>query len=296
MNNATELSQAFTPPSTTAPSLAASRLLLAGRSPEAIHLRTRLLELSRQPRALFVSGPVGSGTIRAAALVHHLGQGAQASANGGDTRAMLCCAPGEAPPSPTSGTVCVLGFEQRAPVERARLLARAELDSRVRWIFCTEHGDALDTATLAAVRGRAEHLALPRLSERVDDLEALALQSMATLPLVRPIGGLSSAALDCLRRYPWPGELAEFEAVLREAVLAGAGVDVELRDLPKEVKLRAAVDLPAPSESEMSLEHAERRAIRSVMDYAEGNKRRAARILGIGKTTLYRKLKLLGFE
>lgn len=138
---------------------------------------------------------------------------------------------------------------------------------------------------------------LPSLAERIEDLEQLALSIIQSTPSRRPIGGIADNALDCLRSYPWPGNVSELEAVITQAVHNGATEQIELRDLPPNLRLRDAHQVRAESpERQLCLEQAEKQAIRRALQYSRGNKRKAARLLHIGKTTLYRKLKAYDLE
>ena len=136
---------------------------------------------------------------------------------------------------------------------------------------------------------------MPTLAERVEDLELLAMDLVTRLPTRRPVGGISDDALDCLRSYPWPGNLDELEDVVRQALSDGRSEQIELCDLPARIRMRdthlSRIDSP---ERQLSLEEVEKQAIRRALHYARGNKRKAARVLKIGKTTLYRKLEQYG--
>jgi two-component system NtrC family response regulator len=133
---------------------------------------------------------------------------------------------------------------------------------------------------------------LPTLVERVEDLELLAMDIIARTPTRRPVGGIAEHALECLRTYRWPGNIDELEAVIRQAIANGATEQIELRDLPAKLRVRDVRHARGESpERQLCLEQAEKNAIVRALQYARGNKRKAARLLHIGKTTLYRKLK-----
>ena len=139
---------------------------------------------------------------------------------------------------------------------------------------------------------------VPSLAERIEDLDVIAMDVLRRLPTRRPIGGIADNALDCMRTYAWPSNIDEVAEVLTEAIEAGSSEQVELRDLPAKLRVR---DLHQGSRSEsperqLCLEEAEKQAIRRALNYARGNKRKAARLLHIGKTTLYRKLKQYDLE
>ncbi len=138
---------------------------------------------------------------------------------------------------------------------------------------------------------------MPGLAERIEDLEQLTLSMIQSTPSRRPIGGVADNALDCLRSYTWPGNVSELETVIGQAIQNGATEQIELRDLPPNLRLRDAHQVRAESpERQLCLEQAEKQAIRRALQYSRGNKRKAARLLHIGKTTLYRKLKAYDLE
>jgi len=93
-----------------------------------------------------------------------------------------------------------------------------------------------------------------------------------------------------LMAYDWPGNVRELENAVERAVALGSGPILHVGDLPSNLQYtspeRAAEeDVIAP------LEEIERRAIFRALRETAGDKLAAARLLGIGKTTLYRKLK-----
>lgn len=96
---------------------------------------------------------------------------------------------------------------------------------------------------------------------------------------------LSPSALGALCRYDWPGNLAELSAVLRVLAKTHHGEPITDTDLPAHVR-RTSRRLSA-------LEQSERDTIVSVLDRCGGNKAHAAELLGIGRTTLYRRLREL---
>ncbi|AWM33640.1 sigma-54-dependent transcriptional regulator [Hymenobacter nivis] len=139
---------------------------------------------------------------------------------------------------------------------------------------------------------------VPPLSARRADVPALvafyARQLAAKLtrqPLV-----LTAEALRALQAYAWPGNVRELRNVLeRAAILTPAGQPLALDGLPLEVQLAAATPAgPATADDERSLRRVEEQHIRRILLEAGGNKTEAARVLGIGLTTLYRKVQEYG--
>jgi transcriptional regulator of acetoin/glycerol metabolism len=103
-------------------------------------------------------------------------------------------------------------------------------------------------------------------------------------------GALRADAVQLLQRLPWPGNVRELERVLRAASARRHTGDVRVEDLPPHLLAEAA---PRPL---TALEHAELEAIVEALEEAGGNKRDAARRLGIARSTLYRKLRAYGLD
>jgi transcriptional regulator of acetoin/glycerol metabolism len=101
---------------------------------------------------------------------------------------------------------------------------------------------------------------------------------------------ISPAALQSMVQWNWPGNIAELAETVAELVRDVNNTVIERRHLPKHLQ-------QAPPRRHMGLiETAEREAIIRALDAAGGNKSEAAELLGIGRTTLYRKLRQLGLE
>ncbi len=90
---------------------------------------------------------------------------------------------------------------------------------------------------------------------------------------------------------PWPGNVRELQNVLREAVLAEDGRELQPSSLPEGYRLERLERSPKPPEAHTSLAALEREHIFRVLESADGNISRAARILGVTRTTIHRKLK-----
>ncbi|HEY7679193.1 MAG TPA: sigma-54 dependent transcriptional regulator [Terriglobia bacterium] len=140
-------------------------------------------------------------------------------------------------------------------------------------------------------------ITLPPLRERKADLPLLAEQILRHLSASRRDDHgkapfvLSSEALDRLLAYDWPGNVRELENCLERAVTLGSGPIIQVSDLPSNVQVPPAVGAEGFPESVIPLEEMERQAILRALAGAGGDKLQAARLLGIGKTTLYRKLR-----
>ncbi len=169
---------------------------------------------------------------------------------------------------------------------------------------------------------------LPPLRERKSDIPLLVshlLERMAAEG--RPAAAFSEEALERLVAYDWPGNVRELENAVARALALNSGPILHLGDLPTNLQgppsARAAFPPPAPShpasrpesrpevsgfgtsppdssapsssaEENFTLAELERRAVYGALRKTGGDKVAAARLLGIGKTTLYRKLKEYG--
>ena len=136
-------------------------------------------------------------------------------------------------------------------------------------------------------------LNLPPLRERRDDLLLLLeafLQNMAQEGSTEP-KALSSEALDAVMVYEWPGNVRELENALEHAVVLSRGNLIEAGALPERITRRRKEPLVAErSYRNPTLEVIERAYIMWVLQAEGGNKTRAAEVLGIDPSTLYRKL------
>ena len=103
--------------------------------------------------------------------------------------------------------------------------------------------------------------------------------------------GFSQEAVAALKNYDWPGNVRELQNVVERAVALCEGNMVRLEDLPDEIRRHSPVDdqiiLPVGS----SMEEIERMAILQTLKKTGWDKELAARLLGIGLATLYRRLK-----
>ncbi|WP_375419383.1 sigma-54-dependent transcriptional regulator [uncultured Hymenobacter sp.] len=140
---------------------------------------------------------------------------------------------------------------------------------------------------------------VPSLRERPADVGPLAdffLQHFAAR-LSKRLPGLAPECLAALQAYPWPGNVRELKNVLeRAAILAPANEPLAADYLPDEFQALAAGKSLPPSATDESLRGLEARHIGRLMQELAGNKPEVARRLGIGLTTLYRKLQEYGVE
>ncbi len=132
---------------------------------------------------------------------------------------------------------------------------------------------------------------LPPLRDRKSDIPLLVTSFLEKFSdPQRPVRTIAEDAMRRLVAYDWPGNIRELENAVERAVALGSGPILHLGDLPSNLQYNAD-DKPLEVDELLPLEHLERRAIFRALHETGGDKLAAARLLGIGKTTLYRKLK-----
>jgi DNA-binding NtrC family response regulator len=132
---------------------------------------------------------------------------------------------------------------------------------------------------------------LPPLRERKADIPLLANSFLEKFSdSERPIHSVSEDAMRRIMAYDWPGNIRELENAIERAVALGSGPILHVGDLPSNLQFNTTEKHPEGDEL-VPLEILERRAIFRALQETSGDKLAAARLLGIGKTTLYRKLK-----
>jgi two-component system response regulator AtoC len=152
-------------------------------------------------------------------------------------------------------------------------------------------------------------ITLPPLRDRIEDIQPLVFHFLDRYKekTGRFVSGISKEALRAMVNYEWSGNVRELENSIERAVIIASGRQIELDDLPEAISKRAfaahaqarqerakaageglaigiEIELPA------SMDEIEQRVITATLDYTEGDKSRAARLLNIGRKTLYRKL------
>ena len=139
-------------------------------------------------------------------------------------------------------------------------------------------------------------ISVPPLRERQEDIHLLVTHFIAKYNSERrSVQGASPEALNILCRYNWPGNVRELENVVQEAIALGSSDWLRPIDLPEKIR-HSKKSISAKTKGVKPLKDIEREAIIEALELTAGNKKDAARILGIGKTTLYEKIKRYGIE
>jgi DNA-binding NtrC family response regulator len=135
---------------------------------------------------------------------------------------------------------------------------------------------------------------VPPLRERREDVPGLLRHYLALYEeqYQRPARVLSDQALDRLCDWTWPGNVRALRHACERAVILGAQSEYQFNDFGLGPAVAAAPDVPALAQAEpqLALGALERDAIAAALDKAQGNISHAARLLGVSRAALYRKL------
>ena len=197
------------------------------------------------------------------------------------------------------GTLFVADIEEVGPTVREKLAllgpsarpaaSRKSKTAPARLIAATCWGTG-PSRTSPPVSGELfeEAIWLPPLRERGEDVVILARHFARhyASALGRPVPDLTDAVLDVFRSYPWPGNVRELRGVVRDLAAADR-TSVAVPDLPPRMRFSAVRD----AGWNRSLAEVESEHVRRVLAAVEGNKTRAAEILGIDRKTLGAKLR-----
>lgn len=152
-------------------------------------------------------------------------------------------------------------------------------------------------------------ITLPPLRERREDIPLLAtcfVQRVAEKNQKR-VTGFTDAAMDVLLRYHWPGNVRQLENLIQRLVILSRSSEITVDALPKEIT-SGAPQLEGVSEGHewtrvesddqdlRAIDRIEKQAILEALEKAQGNVVAAARMLGVGQATVYRKIKRYGIE
>ena len=142
-------------------------------------------------------------------------------------------------------------------------------------------------------RIRVARIHLPLLRERLEDIPLLVARFLEEWRATtgRPVPEVSSDVIDRLQQYQWPGNVRELKNAIESALIGAAGPILRLADLPPEV-VAAGSPLSPPQAASPS----EREAIVDALRRAGGNRTKAARLLGIARRTLYRRMEATGIQ
>ncbi len=294
---------------------------LIGTDPVIVQLREQALRLAQVAVPVLITGESGSGKELLARFIH-----ARSARSGRPFQVVTCAAlddqgaeallfgrgagaPGifeladggtvfldEISALPMTVQARVQRVGETGEVQRSGFAAVRRVDVRLIAASVRALGDVYKTplhlGLLHVFAGRP--LEIPPLRQRAGDIEPLAQAILEQVASVRhePAKRLTPETRAALLRYGWPGNLRELRHVLEHAVSAATDATITADELPK--------SLLAPTASHTSggaiepLATVERNHILRVLDHCAGNKKAAAELLEIDRSTLYAKLKQYG--
>jgi DNA-binding NtrC family response regulator len=214
-----------------------------------------------------------------------------------------------------AGTLFLDEVGEMAPATQASLLrvlqervivrvgGRAEIPVDAR-VICATHRDL--AAEVRAGRFREDlyfrlvvyPIRLPPLRERTEDLPLLVAELLRRSRIARERGvrSVHAEALHVLADHRWPGNIRELDNVIQRACLACGETELEVHHLPPEIRaaqVRQVHRIPTRTGAgaEKTLREIENNAVRAALNACNGNITRAARMLGVSRTKLYRDIK-----
>lgn len=178
--------------------------------------------------------------------------------------------------------------QHRAP-GRMRIVAAAERDLKIRVAEGTFRRDLYFRLNVLSLR-------VPPLRERRRDI--LLLISSFLFQHAQLTGRqyrIGDDAIQAVMTYDWPGNVRELKNCVEHACSSATEPIIHLLDLPSSISgIGGRLSMSIPGATVLPLYELEKRSILETLSQVRGNKRMAARLLGIGKTTLHRRLKEYG--
>ena len=141
-------------------------------------------------------------------------------------------------------------------------------------------------------------LEVPSLSDRKDDIPLLSQHFLEKFSRLqgKPVGKINPEVMDILLNYAFPGNVRELENIIERAVTLALGSTVEVQHLPADLREQRFDIQRRPRSALLTLEENEKEYIDWVLTQVNGNKTKAAELLGIDRVSLWRKLKRYGME
>jgi DNA-binding NtrC family response regulator len=291
-----------------------------GQHPAIVLAREQAALAARSGANVLIVGPTGSGKEHLARAIHYArGSDENASllpldcgALGGELLWSTIRAWADSEAGATTGRVSTLLLSDvdQLPAEVQPALAEFLAAKRVGIQVIGTAARALD---MQGAESTLRHdlagwlstlvIQLPPLSARASDLPLLTQALLEGINAAggKQVAGFTPEALDLLAGYAWPGNCDELMKLVAEAHARVGGSEIGPRDLPKRLHLaaEAALNPQRPTEAivlEDFLARMERELIERALKRAKGNKSRAAKLLGLTRPRLYRRMVQLGLE
>jgi len=142
-------------------------------------------------------------------------------------------------------------------------------------------------------RIRGVNIEIPPLRDRREDIPMLVehffrlfIQSEK-----RKVKGITPAALRALKTYNWPGNVREMRNTIKTMVVLATNEMLDIADLPFEIHATVNDEEALSNLAGVNLDELEKAAIQKTLELVDGNREKAAKMLGIGERTLYRKIR-----
>lgn len=180
-----------------------------------------------------------------------------------------------------------VGGNNTIPLE-ARVVAATNVDIKEAIRKGTFRQDLYYRLNVFAIR-------IPPLRDRKGDILALVHHFLERYGNAEGIADFSPEFMNRLMQYDWPGNVRELENSVQRALALSSGTKLEVKDLPSTLVYRTESRSGGDRDT-ARLQDLERKAIKEALEASKGDRARAAKMLGIGKTTIYRKLKEYGME
>ena len=290
---------------------------LIGENPAVRRAREQIAVASASRATIWIDGPPGSGREHAARAIHYRRAAGVASdliplscdllsadLLRSTVRALEQTSAESASPHHTLLLNEIDRVEKDLQIELAAILAegfpmqvistaRRSVEELLRGgDFREDLAFALSTITIG----------LPPLADRREDIPALAQYFIEEQNSARDkqIGGLTQEALDRMAVYSWPGNLDELAEVIRQAHLHATGSRVDVDDLAPRILFETGARRPKRMDEEIVLDdflsQVETLLIDRALTRSKGNKAGAARLLGVTRPRLYRRMVQLGLR
>jgi DNA-binding NtrC family response regulator len=305
-----------------------------GKSKITQMLREQVQQAASSSSPVLLVGELGSGREAYARYLHSLSARATkpfftvvAASLGQDPAAALFGSDRDGKIEPgafdqaTGGSLYIAGLEdlnvnaQRAllgAIEQngyTRVGGRQRLNLNVRWISSAQEGFESGSTAEPFRRDLLAHLnvitlRVPPLRDYAEDVPDLLryyvdrLVDEQHLPLRR----FSVAAQNRLRNYPWPGNVGELKNLVQRVLILGAGEEIRLEEIERELAVKMAVDEPLVKQDLLALplrearEQFERAYLQQQLLLCNGKVGQLAKRVGMERTHLYRKLRALGVD
>jgi len=303
---------------------------MVGKNPQMLEVFSLIERVSKYPVSVLITGETGTGKEMVARAIHNLSPrrnkkfiicdctsipetlfeselfgylkgaftGADKSKDGlfkeADGGTIFLDEIAEIPVSIQSKLLRVLEEHQFRPLGSTK---NVKVDVR---IICATSRDLRESIKKGDFREDLFHrinvveIKLPPLRERKEDIPLLWSYFLEKFnkKFEKKVLGISQRAKKVLLNYPWPGNVRELENTIERAVMLCEDKFIDLKDLPDSLKnYEYGEEILYPIHSNLTLEELEKIYIISVLKKTKNNKQRAAKLLGLSRPALYRKLK-----